>query len=136
MSAASTSSLGPVPQSGVRDLEKSGHSLHGEKAARRQVSFTLARSCDPAFTQSRKKSCDPVDNSPHLKQAEIWRCSSGAPIDTPETTTWAAPLACCAALLPKEQQTPTHFKTTVPSMQAAAELLLFARVGVLEAMPY
>ena len=36
-SVDSQSSVGPVPQSGVRDLEKSGHSLHGEKAARRQA---------------------------------------------------------------------------------------------------
>jgi hypothetical protein len=36
-SVDSQSSVGPVPQSGVRDLEKAGHSLHGEKAARRQV---------------------------------------------------------------------------------------------------
>lgn len=36
-SGVSTSSVGPVPPAGARDLEKSGHSLHGEKAARRQV---------------------------------------------------------------------------------------------------
>jgi hypothetical protein len=40
-SVDSQSSVGPVPQSGVRDLEKAGHSLHGEKAARRQVGLSI-----------------------------------------------------------------------------------------------
>ena len=44
----SQSSVGPVPQSGVRDLEKAGHSLHGEKAARRQVAAAPACTCHAA----------------------------------------------------------------------------------------
>jgi hypothetical protein len=46
----SQSSVGPVPQSGVRDLEKAGHSLHGEKAARRQVDTELGDICRAAST--------------------------------------------------------------------------------------
>lgn len=40
-SVESASSVGPVPQSAARDLEKAGHSLHGEKAARRQATMEL-----------------------------------------------------------------------------------------------
>lgn len=51
----SQSSVGPVPQSGVRDLEKAGHSLHGEKAARRQVDAEfgdICRAASPAVARS------------------------------------------------------------------------------------